>query len=82
MISKIVLIGLGLVLVAKSQQRAKVEAQNPFNNLDNPTTWGADAYGRLFGQGLQLGNLNPNPCFYNAYGQGWINPQPKNMAVM
>lgn len=69
MISKIVLIGLGLVLVAKSQQRAKTrQAMNPFYNLDNPTVWGADAWGRLQGVDLTLNGQHPVASPMDAYG--------------
>lgn len=71
MISKIVLIGLGLVLIAKSQGNSGAKTRpSVANDLRNPSDWMIDMTQRLNGTDLSLDGNHPAPSGYDAYGMG------------
>lgn len=66
-IQDIVLVGLALALLARSQQARSVQQERK-NYMLNPTTWGSDQWARLYGDDLWMGVPHSAPNSYAAYG--------------
>lgn len=66
-ISEIVLIGVGLFLITKSQEKKSPAAQ-VINDFTQSGDWFQDQWARLHGLDLAINGQNPSPSGLDAYG--------------